>query len=187
MKKNRSTDHSDEALAARAARGDQAAFAGLVERYSARIFALAYRFLNDRGDAEDAVQEVFIKVYRALPESRLDLPFKPWIYRIATNECINRSKRRRERVADVAANLQDPPDATPLPAELVIDQELKEALLRAINALPERYRPVVMLRYAEELSFKEIGEVLNIPEGTAKTYFFRAKDQLRDTLSGLKS
>ncbi len=178
---------SDEELAKRAAKGDEASFEKLVERYSPRIYSLAYRFLNDKGEAEDAVQEVFIKVYRALPNSRLDLAFKPWVYRIATNECINRSKRRREPVAGAAEALEGIPDGAASPQDAFLEKELREILMRAIARLPVRYRRVVLLRYLEGFSFREIGEILGIPEGTAKTFFSRAKGMLRRYLSGPES
>ncbi|MHB0975863.1 MAG: RNA polymerase sigma factor [Candidatus Aquicultorales bacterium] len=176
---------TDEELAKRAAAGDERAFAELVARYSVGLLSVAYRFLNDRGEAEDAVQEVFIKVFKALPKSRLDLPFKPWIYRIAANECINRAKRRREFVADVEGLLERSGTSGPSPFEAVLEQERFETVRRAIRSLPTRYRPVVFLRYTEGLSFREIGETIRIPEGTAKTFFFRAKDALKASLAGV--
>lgn len=183
VEKQDSVEISDESLARRAAGGDEPSFALLVHRYSSRLFSLAYRFLNDRGEAEDAIQDVFIKVYRALPKSKLDLPFKPWIYRITTNECLNRIKRRKDEVADTDEMMAGVPDSAPLPPDEVAEKELQELLMKAIRTLPDRYQPVVILRYTEGLSFREIGEVLGIPEGTAKTFFSRAKDQLKSYLS----
>lgn len=178
---------SDEDLARRAASGDETSFEVLVERYSPRIYSLAYRFLNDKGEAEDAVQEVFIRVYRALPKSKLDLAFKPWIYKIATNECINRSRRRRESAAITTEALEGVPDGASSPQDEFLEKELREILTGAIARLPKRYRRVVLLRYMEGFSFREIAETLGIPEGTAKTFFSRAKEMLRKYLAGFES
>jgi RNA polymerase sigma factor (sigma-70 family) len=176
----------DEALAALAAGGDAAAFEQLVRRHQSALVNFAFRMLGDRDDAADAVQQTFVQVYVNLPRARLDLAFRPWLYRIARNQCIDRLRQRRPSLP-VEGDVDDAPvfelqDPEPLPEELLERRDLQRLLADAIGALPERYRAVVALRYVTDLTFAEIGATLGLPENTAKTFFQRAKALLRDHL-----
>lgn len=169
--------YSDEELAARFLQGEQEAFAELVQRYSKPLYNLAYRFTGDVGEAEDLVQEVFLRAYKSFPGLKLDLPFRPWIYRITTNLCINWVKKKRPVSEEsIIGKLID---EAPLPSELFEHKNLQDILQKAILKLPLKYRSVVILRYSQELTFEEIANVLNLPVGTVKTHFFRAKKLLR--------
>ena len=178
----------DEALAALAARGDAAAFERLVGRHQAPLINFAYRMLGDRDEAADAVQQTFVQVYLNLPRARLDLAFKPWLYRIARNQCLDRLRQRRPSTS-LEAELADDEaafearDPEPLPEDLLERRDLQRLLAAAIATLPERYRSVVALRYVTDLTFAEIGQALGIPENTVKTFFQRAKAMLRLKLS----
>jgi RNA polymerase sigma factor (sigma-70 family) len=181
---------TDAALAARAQQGDAAAFAALLERYHRSIYHFAYRLLGSAEDAEDATQDTFILVYRALPGARLDLPLRPWLYRIARNRCLDVLKRRRplsfvdlDRDEDGDAPVLV--DAAPLPEELAERADLQRVLGQAIAALEPRYREVVALRYTSDLQFGEIAAVLDLPENTVKTRFQRAKAALRLALQAV--
>lgn len=183
---------SDEALVQRFVAGELAAYEALVRRYSRPIFNFAYRMVGRHDDADDVAQDVFVQVYRSLPVARTDLPFKPWLYVIARNKCLDFLKRRRPLLfADVesdddgdgiAARVQD---TEPLPEELAERADLQRVLHEAIEELPPKYRQVVALRYASELSFEEISTSLGLPENTVKTHFHRAKALLRTKLAGL--
>lgn len=177
-------DATDEILAQQAAAGKHQAFSELVKRYSGRIYNVAYRFSGNSTDAEDIVQDVFIKVYRALPKARLDLPFRPWIYRIATNTSIShlRSKLAPALPEEAAKSV---PSEEELPEESAAKAELSARLQQAILKLPINFREVVILRYTEELTFREIGSILEMPENTVKTYFQRAKVILKKELVDL--
>jgi RNA polymerase sigma-70 factor (ECF subfamily) len=181
----------DEPLASRAAAGDPSAFDELVRRHQSGLLNFCYRMLGDPDDAADAAQQSFVQAYLHLPRARLDLPFRPWLYRIARNQCLDRLRARR------ALSLPDPteddggespagqlPDPTPLPDELAERRDLQRLLADAIGCLPERYRAVVALRYVTDLTFAEIGQALGLPENTAKTFFQRAKLVLREHLRG---
>jgi RNA polymerase sigma-70 factor (ECF subfamily) len=181
---------TDEQLVKYFLRGDEDAFAEIVRRYSKPLYNLAYRFAGDLSEAYDLTQEVFLRVYKSLPGSRTDLPFKPWIYRIATNLCINWTKKRRKTVLllhdrDLNQNpvFEQIADQDPLPDELLERKDLQELLNSAISKLPLKYRSVVILRYGQQLSLKEIAEVLGLPMGTVKTHLLRAKAALRKILS----
>jgi RNA polymerase sigma factor (sigma-70 family) len=194
-----STQHSalstaqatDEILAERFQRGDARAFEELVARYHRPLYHFAYRLLGGAEDAEDATQDVFMQVYGALPGARLDLPLRPWIYRIARNRCLDMLKRRRPTPLsalpgdDDEATVPDVPDASPLPDELAERSDLQRLLGDAIAALAPPYREVVALRYAGDLAFGEIAAVLDLPENTVKTRFQRAKAALRVALRHL--
>ena len=179
---------SDQALVAQHLRGDDQAFAALVARYTAPIFNLAFRLTDDRAEAENATQETFLRAYSALPRSRTDLAFKPWLFQIAVNLCRDLARKKRPAAfADLAQEDESSPeeaieDETPLPLEQVEGRELEAALTRAVADLPEIYRAVVTLRYTEELSYEEIAAVLQLPVNTVRTHLFRAKAMLRKAL-----
>jgi RNA polymerase sigma-70 factor (ECF subfamily) len=180
----------DEALAALAARGDAAAFEQLVRRYQGALVNFSFRMLGDRDEAADAAQQTFVQVYLNLPRARLDLAFRPWLYRIARNQCLDRLRQRRP-FASLEAELDADEstifaarDPDPLPEELLERRDLQRLLSDTIQALPERYRSVVALRYVTDLTFAEIGQALGIPENTVKTFFQRAKLLMREHLRG---
>jgi len=179
---------SDQALVTQHLRGDDQAFAALVARYTAPIFNLAFRLTDDRAEAENATQETFLRVYSALPRSRTDLAFKPWLFQIAVNLCRDLARKKRPAAfADLAQEDESSPeeaieDETPLPLAQVEGRELEKALTRAVADLPEIYRAVVTLRYTEELSYEEIAAVLQLPVNTVRTHLFRAKAMLRKAL-----
>jgi RNA polymerase sigma-70 factor (ECF subfamily) len=182
---------TDEYLARAAAGGDRAAFEDLVRRYMKAIFNFVYRMTGNYAEADDLTQDVFLQVYKSLPSARLDLPFRPWLYVIARNKCLDSLKRKR---ALNFSALTDPEtaespidsvaDPDPLPDAVLEHADLQRILRQAILRLPERYRTVVSLRYAGELSFAEIAETLGLPENTVKTHFQRAKAILRRELQG---
>jgi len=172
---------ADEELARLAAVGRKRAFTFLVKRYSTRIYNLAYRFSGSKAAAEDITQDTFIKVFQALPNADLDRPFKPWLYRIAVNTAISHLRKVKPVLNDEL--IQAKPSKSKGPDELAIDLELQGRLQSAILKLPLKYRRVVILRYLEEITFRQISEILNIPEGTVKTNFQRAKIILRRELT----
>ncbi|MFN8474176.1 MAG: sigma-70 family RNA polymerase sigma factor [Anaerolineae bacterium] len=182
----------DEALVQRYLRGDQKAFRSLVERHTPAVYNLAYRSTYSSDDAADITQETFRRVVEALPGSRLDLPFKPWVLRIALNLCRDLAKKKQPVVFaslafdasgedddDVAEAL---PDLSPLPADILEADETRLALERALQGLSDGYRTVIMLRYAEDLSYQEIAATLNLPLNTVRTHLARAKKALHERL-----
>ena len=180
---------SDEALVAQHLQGDAQAFAELVTRYTAPIFNLAFRLTGDRAEAENVTQEAFLRAYAALPGSRTDLAFKPWLFQIAVNLC--RDLARKKRPAAFAELAQEDglapeeaiEDETPLLLDTVAERELEQALARAVAGLPEAYRAVVTLRYTEGLSYEDMAAALGLPVNTVRTHLFRAKAMLRQMLA----
>jgi RNA polymerase sigma-70 factor (ECF subfamily) len=163
--------------------GDAAAFESLIRRHEHVSRRLAQRLVLHRSDAEDAVQEAFVKAYQALPGFRRGSPFRPWLLAIVANEARTHSRaqsRRRahaERLAAVAA--QDPASS----AESALLAALsRAALLRALRALPGRHRDVVVCRCLLGLSEEQTAATLEIPLGTAKSRLARARARLREEL-----
>jgi RNA polymerase sigma factor (sigma-70 family) len=187
---------SDEALARRARGGEDGAFGALVERHQGGVFNVAYRLLGDYDEAADAAQQGFVQLYLSLPQLDLSRPLRPWLYRIVRNRCIDAIRRRRtvslnalwgpEAKDEGATPDEGLPDADPLPDELAERADLQHLLGEAIHRLPPRYREVVALRYAGDLSFAEVAEALGIPENTARIHFHRAKALLRAALQDLR-
>ncbi len=180
---------TDEQLAVSYTEGVEACFDELVRRYSAPIHAFILRMVGRPEDADDLTQDVFVQLLRSLPGARPDLPLRPWVYVIARNKCLDYLKRRKALLfsdltpVETSEPLQDRiQDAEPLPEELAEHADLAQILRAAIVALPARYRSVVALRYSTDLTFAEIGTVLDLPENTVKTHFQRAKTILRAEL-----
>jgi RNA polymerase sigma factor (sigma-70 family) len=183
---------SDGILAQQSLAGDQQAFETLVQRYSTPLFNFICRFLGDYDQACDILQQVFLQLYISLPNLRTGDPLKAWLFQVARNRCLDELRRKRAihfselelaSDEDELSPLAAMPDTDPLPEELAERRDLRECLQKAIQTLPPKFRSVVLLRYAAQLSFSEIGQVLNMPEATAKTYFQRAKPLLRATLT----
>jgi RNA polymerase sigma factor (sigma-70 family) len=184
-------DISDGVLAQQTLAGDPYAFEDLVKRYSTPLFNFIYRFLGDYDQACDILQHVFIQLHGSLNTLRTDKPLKAWLFQVARNRCLDELRRKRiihfselESVNDdeELSPLAAIPDNGPLPEELAEQSDLQYRLQDAIQTLPIKFRSVVLLRYAGQLSFSEIGQTLNMPEATAKTYFQRAKPLLRTAL-----
>ena len=185
----------DSMLAQHYLAGDQQAFEVLVKRYSGPLFTFIYRFLGEYDVACDILQQVMLQLYLSLPKLRTREPLKAWLYQVARNRCLDEVRRRRaipfselekETEEEEQPLLDTMQDRSPLPEEVVERREVQETLLKAIGALPPKFRAVVLLRYASQLSYAEIGRVLHMPEATAKTYFQRAKPLLKGGLGSLR-
>ncbi|MGH2680092.1 MAG: RNA polymerase sigma factor [Actinomycetota bacterium] len=175
----------DAELARRAREGDDDAYEELVKRYGPIAFRVAWLVTRDRGEAEDAVQEAFVKAYYALPRFRPDAPFRPWLLRIVANEARNRarSRRRREGLVLRAAAVSDG-DAAPSPEAAALALEDRETLVTALNALPGPDREVIGYRFLLGLSESETAEMLDVRLGTVKSRLSRAMVRLRAVLEG---
>ena len=185
------SDLSDEVLVQQARLGDHHAFELLVDRYSALLLRQITHLLRDEDLAHDVLQYVFLQMYRSLPTLRSVGTLKGWLCQVARNRSFDELRRKRpvffSEIALVSDGVEHSsllmlPDPDPLPQELVELRDLRELLLEAIEMLPSRSRAVVLMRYTNQLSFREIGQELSIPETTAKTYFYRARTQLRTLL-----
>ena len=159
---------------------DANAFAELVRRYQGRLYRLAYRMLGNAEEAQDATQEAFLRAYRALSSFRLDASFSPWMYRIATNVCLDMLRSRRPQ-ASLDESPLDPP-ATLSVEGAVAERERLRAVAEAVGRLPVGLRTVFLLRHEAELSYEEIAQTLGLPLNTVRTRLFRARNALKELL-----
>lgn len=192
---NQVKEVSDGMLAQQILAGNQQAFEALVQRYSTSLFNFIHHFMGDQDLACDILQQVFLQLFLSLSTLRTDEPLKPWLFQVARNRCVDELRRAKRKGAihfsELETNGEDEelsgifeiPDTEPLPDEWAERRELRQLLHQAIQMLPARFRSVVLLRYSAQMTFAEIGEVLHMPEATAKTYFQRAKPLLRAALS----
>jgi RNA polymerase sigma-70 factor (ECF subfamily) len=182
---------SDEELIARFQAGDIAAFEMIVHRYKDPLINYVFHFLGDRIDAEDVVQETFLRVYRNKHLYRNVAKFSTWIYTIAGNLAKTELRRRRRRKIFSLSQMgyenrdYEITDTVPTPDGLV-DGEMNETFIRKeIEALPVRFREVVVLRDIQEFSYEEISDILKIPIGTVKSRVNRGRMRLQKRLQPL--
>ena len=171
--------------------GDRAEFARLVDATSTHIYRLAMRILHDPQDAEDVLQESYIKALRALPNFEGRSSLSTWLYRIAVNEALMLLRKRRVNLVPVEEE-SDEDDEQPgmvltdwvgLPEDQLLSTEARQRLEKAVDTLPETLRMVFMLRDIEGLSIKETADLLGLTETAVKTRLLRARLRLRNELS----
>lgn len=176
---------SDQELVERARRGFTGAYDEIVQRYTEMAFRTAYLVTGSASDAEEAVQDAFVKAHRALGRFRIDAPFRPWLLRIVGNEARNRRRAAgRRAVVELRAARLQPAEAAADPSAAAEAAADRRALLAALEALPEEQRLVVTCRYLLQLSVEETAAALAVPEGTVKSRLARALDRLRSLLEG---
>jgi RNA polymerase sigma-70 factor (ECF subfamily) len=179
-------------LVARAADGEGAAFEVIMRQHNQLLFRTARSIVRDDSEAEDVVQETYLRAWRGLHAYRAESRLSTWLVRIATNEALGRLRRRSAQVIpleaammsskpETQAALTDEPERGP-------DQSLQRSQMRRlmesrIDRLPEVFRTVFILRAIEEMSVEEVAEALEIPEATVRTRFFRARSLLRESLA----
>jgi len=171
-------------LVERARHGDVGAYEELVRRYQQVAVRTAYLVMGGAAEAEDAVQEAFVKAYYALPRFRGDAPFRPWLLTIVANEARNRRKSaaRRARLALRAGQDRPSGDAAPSPEVAALEEEERAILVEAVNRLREQDRMVIGYRYFLGLSERETASALGVPAGTVKSRLARALRRLRAAL-----
>ncbi|MFW6139316.1 MAG: RNA polymerase sigma factor [Spirochaetota bacterium] len=166
--------------------GNKQAFTAIVERYTPLIYSLSYRMLGNSEEAEDAVQEIFLRVYRSLSKFRLSKRFYPWMYTIALNwlrSCLKKRKKKKE-----SPDLNDPKAVEYIqqkdigPQEKLEQQEGERLAQEAISMLRPEYRGVFILRHIHGFSTADVAEILHLPEGTVKTYLHRSRKALVESL-----
>ena len=175
-----------EAALPRARTGDAAAFAEIYRAFSLRVFWLCRHLLGSAEAAEDATSEVFLRAQRAMNTYNSALPFPRWLLSIAGNYCIDLLRRRRLEArlfAPEEADLAEPAGRAHSPLAGVLTEEKQRAVRAALEALPERYRAPLLLRYYADMSYEEIGATLRLPRSQVATLIFRAKKELRRALA----
>lgn len=162
--------------------GDRSAFSQLVERYTGIVYNQAYRMLNNAQDAEDAVQEIFLKAYTRLESFDSSRRFVAWLLTIGSNHCIDRIRRQRQvwlTLDDVAFWLPGPEAG---PERSALERERREIVQQALQQLPEHYRLIMVLRYWHDLAYSEIADLTGLTESTVKTRLHRGRKMLAEVL-----
>ncbi|HRH27013.1 MAG TPA: RNA polymerase sigma factor [Parcubacteria group bacterium] len=179
---------SDEELAKMVAEGDTDKFGILMERYQPKLFRYGKKFLVDKDNIEDVVQDVFIKTYRNIKSFDTSLRFSPWIYRIAHNTYINAIKKSSLNplyLFDFDTLLSYTAVEDPVAKERE-QKEIKEFIDRGLQSIEDKYREILVLYYIEEFSYKEIADILQIPMSTVGVRIMRAKNVLKEKYKELK-
>ncbi len=146
---------------------------------------LAVRLLQDRSDAEEAVQDAFVQAFRSLEQFRGDSAFSTWFYRILYNRCMSRRRRRRgapDTIAFADGEDGDWPDDSPAVDDEVGRSDFQDFVAGELERLPEHFRTALTLFYVQEMKYEEIAATMQVPLGSVKTYLFRGKQQLRRRL-----
>ena len=172
------TTDRDEMIVEACLAGDRKAFEVLVDRYEKKLYNASYRIVGDAEDAMDATQSAFVKAYEKLHTFNPSYRFFPWMYRILINESLNIVSRRR-RFEELDSNIEVPGRS---PEQRFSDRELGRHLQAAMMDLKPDQRVVVALRHYQGFTYKEIGQVLKLPEKTVKSRLFTARRQLRGIL-----
>lgn len=173
--------------------GNQDAYKEIVDLYQARLYQVCYRMLGNKHEAEDITQEAFLRAFINLHSFDQKRKFSTWIFRIATNLCIDRIRKKKpdyhldaqvpgtdglDMYSQIAASEE-------LPVEQLEKMEMQERIQYEISRLPDKYRSVIVLKYMEELPLQEISEILDLPLGTVKTRIHRGREALRKQMSQL--
>ena len=176
--------------------GSAKAYEALLRSYHKSVYHIALRMLRDRDDADDVTMEAFAKAFEHLSRYRPQFAFSTWLFRIATNNCIDFVRRKKrntqslnatESLANGKISLLDLPDHAPNPQEAFIRQQRLDVVQRVVTQLPANYARLVRLRYFEELSYAEVATELQAPLGTVKAQLFRARELLLQLLQENKA
>ncbi len=179
-------------LVSRAAGGDGLAFEAIMRRHNQRLFRTARSIMRSDAEAEDVVQEAYLRAWRALATFRAESKLSTWLVRITTNEALGRLRRKSAEIIpleaamkshepETRAALTDGPERGP--EQAAMRAQMRKLMEARIDLLPETFRTVFMLRAVEEMSVEDVAEALDIPEATVRTRFFRARGLLRESLA----
>lgn len=170
-------------LIERASAGDKVAFESIVDLYRPALYNIAKRMLRNSEDANDAVQETFIKALRSLPDFDSKRPIKPWLSRICSNCCVD-ILRERKRNADSLTPYEFKLEGREMGlAEHAENALTRDHVMTALKRLPRKYRDILLMRHYNDMDVMEIATALNAPEGTVKSWLFRARALLKQSLA----
>lgn len=180
----------DSQLISKAKSGDENALEELLGKYKVAVYNLIYRMVKDKQEAEDLTQETFIKTFKSLPSFNEEYAFSTWIFKIATNNCIDFFRKRKLKTYSIDKPIQyktseiqqDHPDPDLNAEKSMMAQERSKLIKLAIDTLPNKYNEAIVLRHQQEKSYEEIAEILDLPLGTVKARIFRAREMLNKAL-----
>lgn len=174
--------------------GDTSAYTFIQKKYTGLVTSLIRRMIKVDEDVQDLTQETFIKAYNALSTYQSNYSFSAWLYRIASNNCIDFHRKKRVQIislnqpqynSDEMEEMEIEDDSY-LPDVQVINEDKRLAIYKALEALPDNYREIMQLRHGEDLDYNEIAVRLNIPLGTVKAHLFRARKLMYEELKNKK-
>jgi RNA polymerase sigma-70 factor, ECF subfamily len=179
---------TDEQLVRKSQQDDERAFGELVSRYESKVYSLALKMLRNPEDAEDVLQDTFLRAYRGIKSFKGNSTFSTWIYRITANSALMRLRKRQLPTVSIDdADEREAPiniaDWAPGPVEQMLNQETQAAMTEAIEALPPEFRQVFVLRDIEELSNAEVAEILDLSVAAVKSRLHRARLKVRNRLA----
>jgi RNA polymerase sigma factor (sigma-70 family) len=177
---------SDIELVKQALNGNDSAYTELMNRYKKKVEIIVSQLVKKEFDVEDLVQEIFTKAFTSLSTFKSEFSFSTWLYKIATNHCIDHIRKRKISTYSLDEELEleedtvhrEIPDWSKTPDYELLRKEKNEIIHQAINSLPEHYRKVIILRHFEDKSYEEIAKELKLPIGTVKVHLFRARELL---------
>ena len=167
-------------------RGEMPAFQELVEKYKQKVYYMALDMTGNHYDAEDLSQEVFMKVFLSIKNFRGDSKLSSWLYRIAMNTCIDKTRRKRLKLVELDEKVVEKPSPGENPQSAMEARSTQMQIDQALQKLPPRQRCIFVMRHYNELMLREIAEILKISEGTVKAQLFRAIRKLQKDLGFLK-
>lgn len=182
MGNNDPTYYSDKELVVAILNGDRSAFARLVKQTEGLVAGIIFQLTGSHGDVKDLAQDIYVQVYKGLPSFRFDAKLSTWTAQIAYHASLRWLKKRKLVYVDLQSENSPAVFDEPAIVMPVFEGELKQALSKAIQTLPPLYRTLVTLYHTEECNYREIAQITELPEGTVKSYLFRARKQLRDYL-----
>ena len=179
---------NERELIARLQKRDETAFEELLRQYEKKVYTLCFRMCGNSEDAEEAAQDTFLALWRGIDRFRQESSLSTWIYRLASNACIDLLRRRKKQGSSLLLDDEelflDAVDPAPRPQDAVEHREAQKLLQEGLSALPEEYRKVLILREIEGLSYTEIAESASLELGTVKSRISRGRVLLRNFLSG---
>ena len=182
---------SEALLLKRLQSGDKDAFGEWVLTHQRGIYGYCLRFTSSQEDAEDLTQEVFVRAYRGIHRFRQQSQLSTWLYQIAHNACVDYLRRvKKAKVLSIQAQEEErpgremAPDTQPLPEQRAVQRENIDALRQCLETLSRNHRAVTILRHMRHLSYQEIADVMKLPLGTVKSHICRARQYLRDCMTG---
>ena len=179
---------NERELIARLQKRDETAFEELLRQYEKKVYTLCFRMCGNSEDAEEAAQDTFLALWRGIDRFRQEASLSTWIYRLASNACIDLLRRRKKQGSSLSLDDEelflDAVDSAPRPQDAVEHREAQKLLQEGLSALPEEYRKVLILREIEGLSYTEIAESASLELGTVKSRISRGRVLLRNFLSG---
>lgn len=193
-KKKKENKKNEELLVKQVLKGNRKAFESLVNRYQRTVYHVIFKIVKEKEEAKDLMQETFLKAYSSISTYKSQYRFTTWLYRIAVNNAIDYLRKKKLATLSLDQKIEtkygklsfEPKDWTYNPEIELLAKKKRFSIEKAIEALPKKYREVILYRHKKERSYQEISEILGIPVGTVKARIFRGRELLKKKLKFLR-